>query len=139
MRKRWNVLGGAVLVGVLLGLLTAMSIGCGSGGNTSESSLAVTSGSGSGVGNSSGAGGDGCDLTPVDEKGTLRGCAAGTSTEAGPGLPFNFTGTLAEAVILTARETAAVVAANALTAARNPVGQDVLRASDVSFRELKFA
>ena len=37
-----------------------------------------------------------CDMTPIDDKGTLPACAAGTSTEEGPGLPYNFTGVISE-------------------------------------------
>jgi hypothetical protein len=37
-----------------------------------------------------------CDMTPIDDKGTLPACAAGTTTKAGPGLPYNFVGVVRE-------------------------------------------
>lgn len=64
-----------------------------------------------------------CDLTPIPETGTLRACAAGTSTTAGPGVPFNFTGTIQHSLPITPTKLTALTAAQALAEARNPPAQ----------------
>lgn len=102
--------------------LTALGGGC-SGPPVSESAAtqAVT---GSGFG--SNRGGSNCDLTPLDDAGTLPGCAAGSSTLDGPGVPADFTGQIEATMPIGPEAAAAAAAADALNAARNPEGQSPL-------------
>lgn len=52
----------------------------------------------------------------------LPASAAGTSTEAGPGVPEDFAGTISESTPLTQEEIDGLKAADALSAARHPRG-----------------
>jgi hypothetical protein len=88
---------------------------CGSSDKTSGSSGAVTA---------TGSGSAQCDMTPINAQGDLPACAAGVPSESGPGLPYNFTGSLVGSMALDASGLAAEAAANALSAARNPATQD---------------
>jgi len=87
-------------------------VGCGgSAGDEGASSSALTAGD------------------PDNPSGAAIGSAilpasyAGTSTETGPGVPFDFTGTVGEPLVLDASETAAVAAARATSKARSPATQ----------------
>ncbi len=79
-----------------------------------ESSQSLT-GSGSGSGGQER--GDPCDAKPIDSKGTLPACVAGTSTKAGPGRPPNL---VTRPETMTPEMTSAADRANALSEARNP-------------------
>lgn len=63
-----------------------------------------------------------CDLTPVDDEGTLPSCAAGTPGSQDKGKPFDDTGD-ASPLPVTAADAAATAVANALSTARNPAAQ----------------
>lgn len=51
-------------------------------------------------------------MTPIGEKGALPACAAGTSREAGPGLPVGFEGSAKGFMELTPEAVRAVETAN---------------------------
>jgi hypothetical protein len=89
-------------------LVMGLSVTCGSSDDKSSSTSAVT-------------GGD----TP-NPNGALPASAAGTPDESGPGVPADFAGTVTESLPLTAEDRAAIQAADALSAARNPATQSPL-------------
>src|SRR5439155_10378558 len=75
----------------------------------------------------SGSGSDGssdCDLTPIDDQGTLPACAEGTSGSDGPGLPVGFVGSVESSDPISPEQAAAIESAAAENAARNPVNRD---------------
>lgn len=114
MRSRWKALSASGLVGAAI--LALASASCGSSTGTSSSSQALAG--------SGGSQGSDCILAPIDNKGDLPACAAGTTSASGPGLPYNFVGRWVGAITLNAEQVAARSAADALSAARNPPGQD---------------
>ncbi len=66
-----------------------------------------------------------CDSEALVD-GTLPAKCAGTSTEGGPGLPYDFSGTVRHSRSLSPEQRAAIARANALAAARNPVSQSLV-------------
>ena len=65
-----------------------------------------------------------CNKTPIDQRGTLPACAAGTPTVAGPGVPDDHTGPKNAPLTLTAEEISATAAAEQQSALRGPPGVD---------------
>jgi len=63
---------------------------------------------------------------PPNPNGALPAFAAGTPGPNGPGIPADFAGTLANSLPLTEKERAAIAAADALAAERNPPKQSPL-------------
>ena len=70
-------------------------------------------------------GGEECNLklVPVTDAGMLPACAAGKSTPTGPGLPFDFKGTVEQSMPMSEADVAAAAAADALSTARNSTPQ----------------
>jgi hypothetical protein len=64
-------------------------------------------------------------MIPIDSDGTLPACAAGTSTDKGPGKPFDSVADMA-VESPSAEQLAAAAVADALAAARNPPTQSAL-------------
>ncbi len=65
-----------------------------------------------------------CNKTPIDQRGTLPACAAGTPTVAGPGVPDDHTGPKNAPLTLTPGELSAAAAAEQQSALRSPPGVD---------------
>lgn len=94
-------------------LVLAFAVGCnGSEPRTSTATSAV-----------GGAASDAATDSLVPSGEVLPASFAGQSTESGPGVPFDFTGTVTSSLPLTASEQAAIAAANALSTARNPTAR----------------
>lgn len=55
-----------------------------------------------------------CQNVAIDGRGTRPACAAGVSSEQGPGVPSDFAGTLRESIPISQQERDAIAAANAL-------------------------
>ena len=70
---------------LLLGPVLLYSLSCGSD-ESPESSHAVARKVGE------------CDLTPIDDRGTLPACAAGKSSPGGPGTPIDWVGSAVPAL-----------------------------------------
>jgi hypothetical protein len=91
--------------------LALLLIGCGSSKEESaESTTQALAGSD-------------CLLVAVDDAGTLPACAAGKSTAAGPGRPFDTLDAGVAPAEMSPQQQAAATAADALSSARNPNSQ----------------